>query len=98
MAIEDAVVLARRLSAAGDPAKRLAEYARERYRRTAAVTKRSWRIGRVGHWEGRVSSWFRDRLLGLLAPVVAASGYARYAAFDVGPLAPGAAAEELSGA
>ena len=66
--------------------------------RTAAVTKRSWRIGRVGHWEGRVSSWFRDRLLGLLAPVVAASGYARYAAFDVGPLAPGAAAEELSGA
>jgi 2-polyprenyl-6-methoxyphenol hydroxylase-like FAD-dependent oxidoreductase len=48
MAIEDALVLARRLSGASDVAGALREYERERSARTRLVTLRSRRLGRVG--------------------------------------------------
>jgi 2-polyprenyl-6-methoxyphenol hydroxylase-like FAD-dependent oxidoreductase len=86
MAIEDAVVLARRLQGDGDLEHNLASFVAERSPRTAAITRESWRFGRVGQWEGRLPCRFRDRLLGLLLPVIGSRSLPKYASFDVGPL------------
>jgi 2-polyprenyl-6-methoxyphenol hydroxylase-like FAD-dependent oxidoreductase len=86
MAIEDAVVLARRMRGDGDLAHKLASFAAERSPRTSAITRESWRFGRLGQWEGRLPCWLRDRLFGLLLPIVEPPGLLSYATFDVGPL------------
>jgi 2-polyprenyl-6-methoxyphenol hydroxylase-like FAD-dependent oxidoreductase len=86
MAIEDCVVLARCLTANPDPARALEAFTAERYERTAGITKESWRFGKVGQWEGRLSCWFRDRLLGFLLPAFGARSFPKHAAFDTGPL------------
>lgn len=64
MAIEDAAVLARCLSAAADPAGGLREYERQRYRRTATITNTSWQLGKVFALEGRLACWLRDQFFG----------------------------------
>ncbi|HEV8044616.1 MAG TPA: FAD-dependent monooxygenase, partial [Rubrobacter sp.] len=67
--IEDAVVLARRLRAfresgeAGDTAGALRRYEVLRADRTAAIVRRSRRIGTVGQLENRFLCWLRDRTL-----------------------------------
>jgi 2-polyprenyl-6-methoxyphenol hydroxylase-like FAD-dependent oxidoreductase len=86
MAIEDAAVLARRLLGGGEPAPNLAAFAEDRYPRTSAITRASWRFGRLGQWGGRLPCWLRDRLIGLVLLAVGPSGLLRYATFDVGPL------------
>ena len=88
MAIEDAVVLARHLRTDVPIPERLAAFAAERYPRTTAINRESWRLGAVGHWKGRVSCWLRDRLLGMTMQRLGASMMTRNAAFDVGPLPP----------
>lgn len=61
MAIEDAVVLARCLTAAGaDPAAALAAYARQRYGRTARITRFSRWLGKVGQMENAALCAVRD--------------------------------------
>ena len=84
MAIEDSVVLARCLRREGDLKDKLAAFTVERYPRTSAITNKSWRFGRIGHWEGPVSCWLRDRLVGLALPLVGSGPMAKYASFDVG--------------
>jgi 2-polyprenyl-6-methoxyphenol hydroxylase-like FAD-dependent oxidoreductase len=86
MAIEDAAVLARRLLGGGAPAPNLAAFAEDRYPRTSAITRASWRFGRLGQWGGRLPCWLRDRLIGLVLLAVGPSGLLSYATFDVGPL------------
>ena len=51
MAIEDAVVLADSLKRAKDPATGLRDYENRRRRRTAMITRLSWRYGNVLQWE-----------------------------------------------
>src|SRR4029453_11965521 len=65
MAIEDAAVLARQLRGKGDLADNLSAFVAERYPRTSAITRASWRFGRIGQWGGRLSCWLRDGLFGL---------------------------------
>ena len=89
MAIEDAVVLARRMRGDGDLAHKLASFVAERSPRTSAITRESWRFGRLGQWEGRLPCWLRDRLFGLLLPIVEPPGLLSYATFDVGALPDG---------
>jgi 2-polyprenyl-6-methoxyphenol hydroxylase-like FAD-dependent oxidoreductase len=86
MAIEDAVVLARQLRGTGPLADRLAAFVAERYPRTTAITKESWKFGAMGQWQGRVSCWVRDRFLGVAMQWLGASMMAKHATFDVGPL------------
>src|SRR5215831_10839103 len=86
MAIEDAAVLARRLLGGGEPAPNLAAFAEDRYPRTSAITRASWRFGRLGQWAGRQPCWLRDRLIGVVLLAVGPSGLLSYATFDVGPL------------
>lgn len=62
-AIVDAVVLARLLGEHDDPAEALARYERERRPVTAAVQKRSWRIGRAASWSNPVACAFREQLM-----------------------------------
>jgi hypothetical protein len=64
----------------------VAAFAEDRYPRTAAITRASWRFGRLGQWGGRLPCWLRDRLIGLVLLAVGPSGLLRYATFDVGPL------------
>lgn len=87
MAIEDAVVLARNLKRHANPEQALEAFTAERYARTAGITNESWRFGKVGQWQGRVSCWIRDRILGLLLPAFGARTFPKHASFDVGPLA-----------
>jgi 2-polyprenyl-6-methoxyphenol hydroxylase-like FAD-dependent oxidoreductase len=86
MAIEDAAVLARQLRGKGDLADNLSAFVAERYPRTSAITRASWRFGRIGQWGGRLSCWLRDELFGLLLPTVGPRRLLSYATFDVGPL------------
>lgn len=51
MAIEDAVVLADSLKRAKDPVTGLRDYENRRRRRTAMITRLSWRYGNVLQWE-----------------------------------------------
>lgn len=63
-AIEDAVVLGSQLaSAAGaEVPAALAAYEARRRPRAAALVQRSWRLGRVAQWEGRLARGLRDAL------------------------------------
>ena len=47
----------------GTVRERLEAFAAERSRRTAAITNESWRLDKVGQWEGRVPCWLRDRAI-----------------------------------
>jgi 2-polyprenyl-6-methoxyphenol hydroxylase-like FAD-dependent oxidoreductase len=86
MAIEDAVVLARRLKRHANLETGLAGYVAERAPRTSRIVKESWRFGRIAQAQGRVKCWFRDRLFSLLLPLIGSHSIPRHAAFDVGPL------------
>ncbi len=61
-ALEDAVVLAECLGEQGPIEARLRAYELRRKRRTAMVTERSWRLGRVLQWENPVATWLRDAM------------------------------------
>jgi 2-polyprenyl-6-methoxyphenol hydroxylase-like FAD-dependent oxidoreductase len=86
LAIEDSVALARCLAAAQDPAAALVAFASERYGRTTVIMKESWRLGKIGQWEGRVSCWLRDRAFGFLLPAFGERLFSKHALFDIGPL------------
>ncbi|QDU22217.1 FAD-dependent monooxygenase [Urbifossiella limnaea] len=86
MAIEDAVVLARRVRAAATPAAAWEGFTAERFKRTAAITNESWRFGSVAQWESPLACRLRDGVFGLLFPLVGKRQLPKHAAFDVGPL------------
>jgi 2-polyprenyl-6-methoxyphenol hydroxylase-like FAD-dependent oxidoreductase len=66
MAIEDGVVLARKLAGCEDPVAALRSYEASRYARTAMITNASWRIGAVGHWECPAACWARNTVTRLI--------------------------------
>jgi 2-polyprenyl-6-methoxyphenol hydroxylase-like FAD-dependent oxidoreductase len=70
-AIEDAVVLARCLSEAGDVEAGLRRYEAERIPRTAALVKRSYGIARAGGLRNPIATAVRDRIFGLALGTVA---------------------------
>jgi FAD-dependent urate hydroxylase len=61
-AIEDAVYLAAVLAGTRDIEAALRHYEQARFSRTAAITKDSWRLGRVCQWEDPFGCWLRNRL------------------------------------
>ncbi len=61
-AIEDAVVLADRLSEAPSIASGFREYEQVRVDRTSRIVKHSLLFGRVAQWENRFACWLRDTL------------------------------------
>ncbi len=86
MAIEDAVVLARHLATTGEPARALETFTAERFGRTAAIVRESWKFGKLAHKEGRFVCWLRDTAIGVLAKFASPAGFLKYARLDVGPL------------
>ncbi|MEU6410040.1 FAD-dependent oxidoreductase [Microbispora sp. NPDC046933] len=73
-AMEDAVVLADRVSPQGDLAAGLAAYSRERLARTTPIVRRSRAIGRLTRWRDPLAVALRDgamRAAGRLGPNVA---------------------------
>ena len=63
MAIESSVVLAHCLSQEGDLPRALRRYETERMSRTAWITDRSWKIGRIGQLENPLACRVRDFLM-----------------------------------
>jgi 2-polyprenyl-6-methoxyphenol hydroxylase-like FAD-dependent oxidoreductase len=61
-AIEDAVVLARRLAAEPDPAAALRSYEEERKERTARMIKLARRIGSMAQWKSSLACRLRDQI------------------------------------
>jgi 2-polyprenyl-6-methoxyphenol hydroxylase-like FAD-dependent oxidoreductase len=86
LAIEDAVVLARQLVAQPHPARALETFTAERVKRASAIVRESWRFGRLAQKQGRLTCWFRDTALGLVAKVMSPAAFLKHARFDVGPL------------
>ena len=86
LAIEDAVVLARCLRTDGSMSERLARFVAARFPRTRAITKESWKIGRIGQWQGRVSCGLRDSVARWMLPLIGESSMTKFSSFDVGPL------------
>ncbi|WP_169947761.1 FAD-dependent monooxygenase [Microbispora sp. H11081] len=73
-AMEDAVVLAERVSPHDDPAAGLAVYSRERLARTTPIVRRSRAIGRLTRWRNPLAVTLRDgamRAVGRFGPNVA---------------------------
>ena len=62
-AIEDAVVLARILSAPGDVQRSLRLYESQRMPRTAKTVNSARRIGAMAQWENGMARWVRDTVL-----------------------------------
>jgi 2-polyprenyl-6-methoxyphenol hydroxylase-like FAD-dependent oxidoreductase len=62
-AIEDAVVLAKRLSEESDPASALRDYESQRTRRVAVIVQRSRRLGKMAQLETPLLCQLRDVLL-----------------------------------
>jgi 2-polyprenyl-6-methoxyphenol hydroxylase-like FAD-dependent oxidoreductase len=61
-ALEDAVALAHCLRSVPALQDGLRAYEQCRQRRTAMVTRQSWRLGKVLQWEHPAAVWFRDAL------------------------------------
>jgi 2-polyprenyl-6-methoxyphenol hydroxylase-like FAD-dependent oxidoreductase len=80
-AIEDAAVLARCLNEADDAVAALRSYERLRQRRTAAITRRAWRLGAAAAWENPVACVVRDRAIRLILSTAGLRGHERDMAF-----------------
>ena len=61
-ALEDAVALAECLRGEAPVEQRLRAYEDRRRNRTAMVTERSWRLGKILQWENPAAVWLRDAL------------------------------------
>lgn len=86
LAIEDGVALARAVATHPDPARALLAFTAERYGRAAEIVRESWRFGRVGQWENRAACAVRNRVFRSVMRWSGERMFAKYAAFDVGPL------------
>jgi 2-polyprenyl-6-methoxyphenol hydroxylase-like FAD-dependent oxidoreductase len=71
MALESALALARALEAERSVEAAFARYTAERQRRTAWITRQSWRIGQVGQVENRVGVAVRNAVVGMTPASVA---------------------------
>lgn len=80
-AIEDAAVLARCLHETDDAVAGLRAYETRRRRRTAAITKRAWRLGAVAAWEHPLACAVRDRILHVVLNTAGLHGHERDMAY-----------------
>jgi 2-polyprenyl-6-methoxyphenol hydroxylase-like FAD-dependent oxidoreductase len=87
MAIEDALILARLLRSGDPPESCFERFTRERYPRTAAITRESWRFGVVGQWERRWLCSLRDSVMGRAPRRLAIRNLLKHHRFDPGPIA-----------
>ena len=62
-ALEDALVLSRRLAVEPQVARALRAYEDDRRRRTAGIQRESRMIGSLGRWKSRVACGVRDRII-----------------------------------
>jgi 2-polyprenyl-6-methoxyphenol hydroxylase-like FAD-dependent oxidoreductase len=65
-ALEDAVVLADCWRQCREVEPALRRYEQERQRRTAAITRASWRLGKICQWESPPACWLRNSLTQLM--------------------------------
>jgi 2-polyprenyl-6-methoxyphenol hydroxylase-like FAD-dependent oxidoreductase len=65
-ALEDAVVLADCWRECREVEPALRRYEHQRQRRTAAITRASWRLGRICQWESPLACWLRNSLTHLM--------------------------------
>ena len=65
-ALEDAVVLADCLRQCREVEPALRLYEQQRQRRTAAITRASWRLGKICQWESPPACWLRNSLTQLM--------------------------------
>jgi 2-polyprenyl-6-methoxyphenol hydroxylase-like FAD-dependent oxidoreductase len=65
-ALEDAVVLADCWRQCREVEPALRRYERQRQRRTAAITRASWRLGKICQWESPPACWLRNSLTQLM--------------------------------
>jgi 2-polyprenyl-6-methoxyphenol hydroxylase-like FAD-dependent oxidoreductase len=86
LALEDSIVLARSFATNTDPAVAWQAFAAKRAPRTAAIVNESWRIGRVGQYEGWLTCKLRDAVARVALPLMGSGSFLKSAAFDVGPL------------
>lgn len=82
-AIEDAVVLTKRLVAGGDPTAALRAYEADRQPRTAQIMRQSRQIGAVGQWQGPLSVAARNLLMRALGPRLQARQLAAVIGYEV---------------
>lgn len=75
MGVEDAVVLADALTAVPDLPAALRAYADLRSRRTGAIVKRSWALGRVARWRHPAAVALRERAMALVLRTVGWRGH-----------------------
>jgi 2-polyprenyl-6-methoxyphenol hydroxylase-like FAD-dependent oxidoreductase len=85
MAIEDALVLARLLRNSSDIPAALEAFTRERYQRTAVITRESRCFGQIAQWQTPWLCALRDSLLGAAPRGLAIAGMLRHHRFDPGP-------------
>ena len=65
LAIEDAAMLAKCLTAERDVVAALRAYEAQRGERTARMLKLAWRLGALAQWENPATCWMRDRMIKL---------------------------------
>jgi 2-polyprenyl-6-methoxyphenol hydroxylase-like FAD-dependent oxidoreductase len=83
-AVEDAVVLARCLTAEADLPAALARYQAQRLPRANGFVSQSRRLGQVGQWQHPLACWVRDRLFRLVPPSSIRANLRRALTFDAG--------------
>jgi 2-polyprenyl-6-methoxyphenol hydroxylase-like FAD-dependent oxidoreductase len=81
-AVEDAVVLARCLSAAADPAAAFAAYEHKRAERAAWVVKEARAFGALGQWDAASARFVRDTLVRLTPASISLGRMTRLYAFE----------------
>lgn len=70
MAIEDAACLLNLFSQAVPLDEIFPAFVRRRYARTAAITRDSYWLGKIGQWSGRMTCGWRDAIVSRLLPVI----------------------------
>jgi FAD-dependent urate hydroxylase len=65
-ALEDAVVLADCWRHCREVEPALRRYEQQRQRRTAAITRASWRLGKICQWDSALACWLRNGLTQLM--------------------------------
>jgi 2-polyprenyl-6-methoxyphenol hydroxylase-like FAD-dependent oxidoreductase len=83
MAIEDGAVLAAALTRGPDVAAALRDFERRRFRRVAAIVRRSLHFGRMGQWESPAAVRLRDALFRLAPGALTELSMRPLLAFDV---------------
>jgi 2-polyprenyl-6-methoxyphenol hydroxylase-like FAD-dependent oxidoreductase len=81
-AIEDAVVIARNLSASSDIPAALRTYETQRIPRTSSIVKQSSRLASLGRWKNPVACSARDRFMKIVFNGVALRQHERDMAYE----------------